>query len=163
MARRRNPITWQFDARPVEMLASPAFRVASLSCRLILDRLAVEYAHHGGNDTGKLPCTYNQLVEFGLHRHAIAPAIREGEALGLFFVTERGRAHAGEFRSPNRFRLPYRPCGSNPPTWEWRAIKSVEEAELIARAARKIKVTSGPPSRPRTRIMRVHKSTGVTQ
>jgi hypothetical protein len=37
------------------MLESPAFRVSSLACRRILDRIAVEYAHHGGNDNGKLP------------------------------------------------------------------------------------------------------------
>jgi hypothetical protein len=134
--RRRNLITWQFDARPIEMLESPAFRVASLSCRLILDRIAIELAHHGGHDNGKLPVTYDQFEEFGLHRHAINPALREGEALGLFVVTERGRASAGEFRRPNKFRLPYRHCGNDPPTNEWKKIKTIEEAELIARRAR---------------------------
>jgi hypothetical protein len=92
--------------------------------------------------------TYDQLLEFGLHRHAISPAIREGEALGLFVVTERGRANAGEFRSPNLFRLPYRYCGNEPPTNEWRRIKTVKEAKVIARAARK------PPAALRPRIAR---------
>jgi hypothetical protein len=139
MARRRNPIGGQFDARLIEMLESPAYRVASLSCRLIMDRIAVEYAHHGGNENGRLPVTYNQFVEYGLHRHGIRPAIREGEALGLFFVTERGRAHAGEFRSPNLFRIPYRQVGADPPTNEWKRIKTVEDAQAIARAARRAK------------------------
>jgi hypothetical protein len=136
VGRRRNQITWQFDARPVEMLESPALRVASLSCRRILDRIAVELAHHGGHDNGKLPVTFDQFVEFGVHRHAISPALREGEALGLFIVTERGRASAGEFRSPNKYMLPYLYCGSNPPINEWKKIKTIEEAELIARRAR---------------------------
>ena len=145
MPRRRNQIAGQFDAREIVLLESPAYRVSSLSCRMIMDRIAIEFAHHGGNDNGKLPVTYNQFVEYGLHRHAIAPGIREGEALGLFFVTERGRAQAGEFRSPNLFRLPYRQVGSAPPTNEWRRIKTTEEAQLIARAARRTK-----PIRSRT-------------
>jgi hypothetical protein len=140
MARpRRNSIPGQFDGREIELLESPAFRVASLSCRMILDRLAIEHAHHGGKENGRLPVTYNQFVEYGLHRHAIPPAIHEGEKLGLFFVTERGRANAGEFRSPNLFRISYRWCGKHPPTNEWKRIKTMEEAKLIARGARRAK------------------------
>jgi hypothetical protein len=134
--KRINRIAGQFDAREIILLESPAFRAASLSCRMIMDRLAIELAHHGGNDNGKLPVTYDQFVEYGLHRHAISPAIREGEALGLFFVTERGRANAGEFRAPNLFRISYRAAGKNPPTNEWKAIKTDDEAKLKARAAR---------------------------
>jgi hypothetical protein len=137
MARRRNRIGGQFDAREITLLESPAYRVASRGCRMIMDRLAIEYAHHGGNDNGKLPVTYDQFVEYGLHRHCIAPALREGEALGLFFIAERGRAHAGEFRSPHLFRIPYRQVSSDPPTNEWKRIKTIEDAHAIARAARK--------------------------
>jgi hypothetical protein len=136
MSKRVNRIQGQFDAREITLLESPAFRAASLACRKIMDRLAIELAHHGGKDNGRLPVTYNQFVEYGIHRDAIGPAIREGEALGLFFVAERGRASAGEFRAPNRFRISYRPVGSNPATNEWRKIKTDEEAEAIARAAR---------------------------
>jgi hypothetical protein len=148
MGRRRNRIAGQFDAREITMLESPAYRAASMSCRMIMDRLAIEYAHHGGHDNGKLPVTYNQFVEYGLHRHAIGPAVREGEALGLFFVTERGRATAGEFRSPNLFRIPYRQVGSDPPTNEWKRIKNIEEAAFIARAARNNKEINPKRRRP---------------
>ena len=49
-SRRRNDrqrkrigrIKGQFDAREIDLLESPAFRVASLSCRMIMDRLAIE-------------------------------------------------------------------------------------------------------------------------
>jgi hypothetical protein len=137
MSRKRiNAFAGQFDGREIIMLESPAYRAASLSCRMIMDRLAIEYAHHGGNDNGKLPVTYDQLVEYGLHRHAIGPARREGEALGLFAVTEAGRAGTGEFRSPNLWRITYRAAGRNPPTNEWKAIKTDEQAKQIAKAAR---------------------------
>jgi hypothetical protein len=137
--KRVNRIAGQFDAREITMLESPAYRVASRACRMIMDRIAIEYAHHGGNDNGKLPVTYDDLVAYGLHRDAISPAIHEGEALGLFRVTERGRASAGEFRTPNLFRITYRAAGRDPPTNEWKQIKTDEEAIRIAKAARKIR------------------------
>ena len=55
-----------FAARTIEMLESPAYRVLSLSAHRILARLEIELASHGGNDNGRLPLTYNQLVEYGL-------------------------------------------------------------------------------------------------
>jgi hypothetical protein len=61
------------------MMESPAYRVLSLSARRVLDRIMIELAHHGGNDNGKLPVTYEHFEEYGIHRHAIAPAIRELE------------------------------------------------------------------------------------
>jgi hypothetical protein len=105
--RKRNQIDGQFSARTIEMLQSPAYRVLSLSAHRVLDRVCIELAQHGGNDNGKLPVTYEQFVEYGIHRHAIAPAIRELEALGFLVVTERGRPSAGEFRLANRFFIPW--------------------------------------------------------
>jgi hypothetical protein len=140
-ARRRNRISEQFDARVISMLESPAYRVLSLSGRRALDRIAIEHAHHGGNDNGKLPVTYEQFMEYGIDRHAIAPAIRELEALGFIEVTQHGRPSAGKYRWPNLFRLTYVYCDkSSMPTHEWRKIKTLDEAELIARAARKASV-----------------------
>jgi hypothetical protein len=40
------------------------------------------------------------FAEYGVHRNAIAAAIAEGEALGLFRVTRRGRAGNAEWRIP---------------------------------------------------------------
>lgn len=158
MARRRNRIAGQFNGRLIEMLECPAHRVLSLSAHRVLDRIVIELAHHGGCDNGRLPVTFGQFEEYGIDRHAIGPAIRELEALGFIEVTEHGRASAGEFRSPNLFRITYPVVQKgDPPTHEWRQIKTTEDARRLARAARK------PPSRPRTRVMRVHKSTGVTQ
>jgi hypothetical protein len=135
--RRRNKITGQFAWRTIEMLESPAMSVLSLSARRLLDRLEIELAHHGGRENGKLPVTYEQLVEFGLHRHCIAPAIREVEALGFTQVTEHGRGGNAEYRKPNLYRITYRPTDDGmPPTDNWRRIKSIEEATALALEAR---------------------------
>jgi hypothetical protein len=100
----------------------------------------IELAHHGGNDNGKLPVTYEHFEEYGIHRHAIAPAIRELETLGFVEVTQRGRPSAGEFRLPNLFRLTCVNCKSTPnPTHEWRRVPDMETAEALARVARRAK------------------------
>ncbi len=137
--RRRNKIDGQFAWRLIEMLESPAFRVLSLSARRVLDRTEVELARHSGNDNGRLPVTFDDFHKYGIHRHAIAPAIREAESLGFVEITERGRAGNAEFRAPNKFRLTYRPT-DHAPTDEWRRIRTIEEAEDIGQHARGIGV-----------------------
>jgi hypothetical protein len=139
---RRTRIAGQFAARTIEMLESPAFRVLSLSARRVLDRLEIELAHHGGQDNGKLPVTYQHFHEYGVHRHAISPGIRECVALGFVEITEPGRAGNAEFRTPNLFRLTYKPTRVEAPTDDWRKIETLDGAEVLARAAR-----SPPPGR----------------
>jgi hypothetical protein len=134
--RRRNRIDGQFSAHKIEMLEAPAYQVLSLSARRCLDRIEIEHAHHGGNDNGRLPVTFDQFVEYGLDRHAIAPALRELCALGFIEVTEPGRAGNAAWRRPNLFRLTTRNVGNASPTDEWRRIKTVEDAVRIARTAR---------------------------
>ena len=56
---RRTTIAGQFNWRLIEMLESPAFRVLSQSGHRVLARLEIELAHHGGNDNGKLPTTFD--------------------------------------------------------------------------------------------------------
>ena len=134
---RRNKIAGQFAPRLIEMIKSPAYRVLSLSARRILDRLEIELGHHAGRDNGKLPATYEDFVAYGIDRHSVAPAIREVEALGFAQVTERGRAGNAEHRTPNLFRLTYRPTEAQGATDEWRLIKTLDEAKALAIAARK--------------------------
>jgi hypothetical protein len=71
---RRNRLSEQFAPRPIRMLESPAYRALSLGAHRALARIEVELAHHGGNDNRKLPVTFDHFVEYGIHRHAIAPA-----------------------------------------------------------------------------------------
>jgi hypothetical protein len=141
MKSRRNRFSGQFSGRLIEMMESAPWRALSLAGRRVIDRVEIEHGHHGGTDNGKLPVTFDQFCEYGLHRHSIAPGVRETVALGFLEVTQRGRAGNAEHRAPNLFRLTYRASegvrgdGSH----EWRRIKSTEEAEEIAAAARKAK------------------------
>jgi hypothetical protein len=135
---RRNKIASQFAWQAIEMLESPSYRVLSLSARRVIDRIQIEHAHHGGRENGKLPVTFQDFETYGIHRHAIAPAIREAEALGFIRITQEGRAGNAEWRIPNMFELTHLPTDKEPkPTEDWRRIENLEQAELVAAAARK--------------------------
>ena len=151
--RKRNRIAGQFSAHRIEMLISPAWRVLSLSARRALDRLEIERAQHGGQDNGRLPVTFEQFVEYGIHRHAIAPAIRELEALGFIDVTERGRSGNAGYRKPNLFRITFLHGGteSGEPSDEWRTIKTLDCAEKLAAAAREAKTEGYRPRRSKNK------------
>ena len=136
--RRRTQINGQFAAREIKMLKWYPFRELSLSARRVLDRLEIELAHHGGTDNGRLPVTFNDFQRYGIDRHAIAPAIRELVALGFVEVTEHGRAGNAEWRTPNRFRLTYKPTKSEGPTHEWKHINTAERARAKARKTGKL-------------------------
>lgn len=133
---RKTQIAGQFSWRLIEMQESPAYRVLSQSGHRVLDRLEIEIGRHGGNDNGKLPTTFDQFEGYGIHRHAIAPAVREVVALGFVEITQEGRAGNAEWRRPNFFRLTYRHTEKAEPTDDWRKIETMEAAELIARTAR---------------------------
>jgi hypothetical protein len=140
--KRRNRISGQFRAHMIEMIESPAWRTLSLSARRVIDRIEIELAHHGGNDNGRLPVTFEDFEAYGIHHDAIAPAIREAGALGFIRVMERGRGGNAEYRQPNKFFLTFAHCRTSraePPAHDWRKIKTIEEAETIARAARNSK------------------------
>ncbi len=142
-ARKQKKIEGPFAPRLIEMLESPAWNVLSLSARRVLDRIEIEFAHHGGQDNGALPVTFCQFAMYGIDRHAIAPAIRELVALG-FIDYIQGRAGNSEFRMPNKFRLTYRHTEYDGPTQEWRKIETVEQAAEMARNAR---AASSKPNR----------------
>jgi hypothetical protein len=141
VGRRKSWIGRQFAARPIEMLESPAMRVLSLAARRALDRIEIEHAHHGGADNGKLPITYADFERYGLHPNAIAPAIRELAALGFVEVMRKGYGGAADVRVPSLYRIAYRQAWNatrrdEDGTHEYLAIKTIEQAEVIARAAR---------------------------
>jgi hypothetical protein len=149
MSRRHSRISGQFSARLIEMLESPAFRVLSLSAHRVIDRIEIEHAHHGGKDNGRLIVTYDDFKSYGIHKHAIAPAIREAVALGFVEVTEHGRAGNAKWRTPNCFRLTFRHTKGLPGdgSHEWRRIDTLEAAEAIASTSR-LKTFPTPHKRP---------------
>ena len=120
------------------MLESPAYRALSLSGHRVLARINIEHAHHGGQENGALPVTFRDFCEYGICWDAIGPAIREVEALGFIRVTEEGRAGNGDWRKPNN-ALTHLPTKDDPKqTEDWKRIKNIEEAEMIAKAARAV-------------------------
>jgi hypothetical protein len=148
---RRTRIGGQFAPRLIEMLESPAYRALSLSAHRVLNRIEVELAHHGGTNNGKLVVTYENFADYGVSRHAIAPAIREVVALGFVEIAERGRAGNAEYRTPNKYRLTYRHAKGLPGdgTHEWRkTADDVAVAEEIAKTAREQKTFSHPHNNP---------------
>ena len=134
---KRHTIKGQWTWQLVEMKESSAWRVLSLSGHRVLDRLEIELGHHAGYDNGKLPVTYDDFEKYGIHRHAIGPAVREVVALGFVEITQEGRAGNAEWRRPTHYRLTYKPQALTEPTNDWRKIETVEQAAFIADAARK--------------------------
>jgi hypothetical protein len=123
------------------MLESPAMSVLTLAERRVLDRIEIEHAHHGGADNGQLPITYADFERFGLHPNVVAPSLRALVALGFIEVTRKGYGGAAEVRAPSLYRVTYRPAWNatrrdGDGTHEYLAIKTVKEAEVIAKAAR---------------------------
>jgi hypothetical protein len=141
MSKRRNSISGQFSPRLIEMLESPAYRVLSRSAHMVISRVEIELAHHGGNENDRLPVLTENFIDYGMHRSSVAPALREAEALG-FLRIKRGRGGNAEHRTPSLFGLTFAyhlNSRRNPPSDDWRSIKTVEEAQQIARAARQAK------------------------
>lgn len=134
--RRRNKIDGPFVMHTRELLESPAWRVLTGAAHSVLARIEIEHMHQGGQLNGQLIVTFDQFERYGVHRHAIAPAIRELEALKLIERTQVGRGGNAEYRTPNWFRLTYLKTTNEPPTNEWHRIDTVEGALLLRHAAR---------------------------
>jgi hypothetical protein len=149
--RRRNSIASAFASHRIEMLSSPAWRVLSLSARRALDRVAMELAHHGGHIGGGLPVTFADFQDYGIERHAIAPAIREVVALGFLRILRPGRAGNAEFRRATLYRPTYLQIIEGEPTDELRRITSLAEAKAKAKEAR----AAQSPRRNKTPVRKI--------
>jgi hypothetical protein len=110
---------------------SPALPVLSKSAFVCLFRIMLEYLRHGGKDNGRLPVTYKQFEEYGVHNNAVGPALHELEALGFIKIT-RGRGGNAEYRHPSLFWITFLLGGS----YEFQQFKTAEEAEAAALRAR---------------------------
>jgi hypothetical protein len=136
----KSRLTWikgdKYVIHLIPMFKSPSYRVMSRAAEKILRRLEIELSEHAGKNNGDLIVTFAQFEEFGVHRNAIAPAIRELVALGFLEVTEQGRAGNAEFRRPAKYRLTYLPTADAEPTHEWRQITE-DDAGMIAQGARR--------------------------
>jgi hypothetical protein len=96
---------------------------------------------HAGTANGMLVVTYDDFEEYGIRRSSIARAIREAEALGLIFVSERGRGGNAEFRRASRYGLTWLPSADGQLARNtWKLFATVESA----RAARRRLCGSAP-------------------
>jgi len=139
-SKLRSEVAENWVSYPRSMVECPALRVLSRAVVLAMHRIELEHMVHGGAENGRLQVTRRQFEEWGVHRDAIGPAIREIAALGFAEVTEHGHAGVGGHGVSNRFRLTYVNTKSREqPTNEWQLITTIEEAERIARAARENK------------------------
>jgi hypothetical protein len=139
MAKRRNQIAGQFVSRPRQLVESPAMRVLSLAAHLVIMRIESEHMSHGGCENGRLPVTYCHFERWGARRHSVASAIREVVALGIVEITRHGYGGAAGIRAPSLYRLTYLQAwdANDTGTHEYLKIASVQQAEAIARAARR--------------------------
>src|SRR5262249_20888208 len=131
----------QWSPRLIEMLESPAYRVLSVSAHRVISRIEIEHASHGGSENGNLPVTKQNFMDYGMDHNAVAPAIPQAEAHG-FIRMKRGLGGNADHRGPNSFSVTFahgRGGRAYPPTHEWRKIKTIEEAQAIADAARAAK------------------------
>jgi hypothetical protein len=144
---KHNKISGQFAARLIEMMESPAYRVLSLSAHRVLSRIEIEWAHHGGQDNGQLPVTFDDFAGYGVHRTATSPALSELEALGFIVITEKGKmARAADYRRPNKFLLTSRPTNKGAdPLHKWKRFKTMEEALAVAEESRKLSAEKKKP------------------
>lgn len=115
-----------------EMLESEAFIALSPSALRVLMRLWIEHMADGGQENGRLPCTYDDFQRYGVRRSSIKRAIMLVVALGFADIEIEGRAGHGVGRAPTTFRLTWLPVrdGSRA-TNRWKAVKSREQAEAI--------------------------------
>jgi hypothetical protein len=153
---KRMQIRGQFIPHRVDMIRSRAYRELGFASLRVLQRLEIEHADQGGKDNGSLICTFDDLVEFGVRRHAIAPAISELVAFGFLQVTQFGRQAVGDARLPAKYRLTYLPTFRGPltpdsgPTDEWELIS--EEAHVHSARAAIAAEARARKSRARNRI-----------
>ena len=138
--RRRWSYSEPFAGRIQGLLESPAFRALSRSAHMALARIELEFIYHGGNpmENGRLIVTHEQFRDYGIEKDAVAPALRELEALGFIEIVRAGAAGNEREKRSNVFRLTYLPSGTAPGdgTHEWRAIATAEDAERRAKTAR---------------------------
>jgi hypothetical protein len=126
----------QYIKEFADLLNSPALMVLSHSAMRALNRIKIELCRHGGKDNGRLPVTHEDFRRYGIHDHAISPALRELDALGIAKPTQFGTAGNAGDRRPNLFLLTFLPADGKPASDEWRQIQTVGEAEAIAMMAR---------------------------
>jgi hypothetical protein len=91
--KRDRRVAGHFTTIPASLFASTAYQVLShTALRIFALMAAAEADVHSGD--GRVGLSYDNFVERGIHRHAVAPALRELEAVGAAKRVWKG--HGGE-------------------------------------------------------------------
>jgi hypothetical protein len=135
---------------------------------MAMSRIEIELRHHGGRDNGKLPVTFQDFVDYGIHKDGVAPALRELEAVGIIRI-QHGRAGNAEYRTPNLFFLTFaneRDGKKDPPPHDWRKIETIEQAEEFvrkARAAKNLRAVERGRKQAKRRLVKKNATPGFRQ
>ena len=127
--KRRNQINEQFSARLISMLESPAYRALSRASRLVISRIEVELARHGGNDNGRLPARPTSSSSSGCTVVRSPPPYGKPRRLDLSASPNAGVVGTRNTEAPNKFFLTFaygRTSRQEPPTHDWRRIESLK-------------------------------------
>lgn len=118
-------------AHRLHLVMSPAWRLAPIPLRRVLERLEIEHMRHAGKENGRLVVSYDQFVKFGVSRKAIRGALELGERLGLLEVRQT-HEWVGDVRPPNQYRLTYVPeKDRKAPTDEWASLAEEKVKSII--------------------------------
>ena len=112
---------WVWVSR--EMLESDAWRTMPINTRRFVERLMLEQMAHAGKENGKLPCTYNDCIAWGIPRELVGRSQKDAVTRGLVYLAERGNASPRQGRRPNVWGLGWLPGydGSTAPD-KWRGF-----------------------------------------
>jgi hypothetical protein len=148
--QRYNQTSAQWSSRPIDMQKSAAYRVLNGAERMMLDRIEIELASHGGKDNGALPVTFSDFEEYGIRRALIAPSRRALVKLGFITFTQ-GRHSSPTMQDPNVFGITYKVFVNGreaKPTNAWRRLPGdLAECAKIAITARNSNNDETPRSR----------------
>lgn len=130
MTKKRAWLT-AFVPHRLELLLSPAWRLAPRPLRNLLERLEIEHLRHGGFKNGELYVGYSAFVEHGISRRSIKPVLTLGKSLGLLEVIYT-EVSSGDVRPPNAYRLTYVPAkGKSGPSDEWKTVTADRAKSLV--------------------------------
>ena len=112
-----------------ELLNSDVWCNLSIHAFRVLTFLMREHLTHGGKENGFLAAPYDQLMQCGISRYLVRPALDELVASRLVEVTHRGLGWTGGKPDRSMYRLTFLQWKLNgatgpqwiPPTNEWKA------------------------------------------
>jgi len=91
------------------LIESDAWATAPINTRRFVERLMLEHMAHAGTENGRLICTYDDCVAYGIGRRFINASIRDAVGRGLICRTVKGKPSAGNDKYPSRYALGWLP------------------------------------------------------